>query len=601
MNWDTFHLLRPAWLFALLPLVPILIATWRLRSDAPAWHGVCDSHLLRHLLVEEDGSRKAWPLALLALGWGSTTLALSGPTWEKLPQPTYALTEPTVLVLNMSPSMDATDTSPSRMARARYKLIDAIDHLDGAPAGLVIFNEEPYVVTPVTDDGKVIAETVPILETNLMPGGGMRVDRALTEATDLLVQAGATRGRILLVTDGAGDAPDQAVGAARAAKGAGHTVSVLSVGNDSEEGALEDIATAGGGAYAALTADDRDLRITLPQRAPVPNLLGGSGADPSSARADIWRDMGGWLVILPLLLALMAFRRGSAVACSGVLAVAFLAPSSRAADVGDLFQTPDQRGVSAFEMGRHDEAAGVFEDPAWRGSAEYRSGDFDAAVATLAELDDLESRYNLGNALAKSQRFEEALSAYDEVLEQQPDHADARHNRDLIQDLLDQQQEEEQQEQQQQEQDQEQGQEGQEQQGQDQEEQQGDSQQQDSSPQGGESGEQQDDSSPTESEPAQPEPGDPERPDRSDPSEDTGEAGDRPDDGRPDPETAELTDEQPTTETPVPLSPDELSEQDQATEQLLSRIPDDPGGLLREKLRRRYIRDRYDRLPRGYR
>ena len=31
-----------------------------------------------------------------------------------------------------------------------------------------------------------------------------------------------------------------------------------------------------------------------------------------------------------------------------------------------------------------------------------------------------------------------------------------------------------------------------------------------------------------------------------------------------------------------------MSEQEQEVEQWLSRVPDDPGGLLREKLRRRY-------------
>jgi Ca-activated chloride channel family protein len=36
-----------------------------------------------------------------------------------------------------------------------------------------------------------------------------------------------------------------------------------------------------------------------------------------------------------------------------------------------------------------------------------------------------------------------------------------------------------------------------------------------------------------------------------------------------------------------------LTERDQEIEQRLNRIPDDPGGLLREKLRRRYAQKRY--------
>ena len=39
--------------------------------------------------------------------------------------------------------------------------------------------------------------------------------------------------------------------------------------------------------------------------------------------------------------------------------------------------------------------------------------------------------------------------------------------------------------------------------------------------------------------------------------------------------------------------PEPLTEADQAMEQWLGRIPDDPGGLLREKLRRRYATQRF--------
>ena len=43
----------------------------------------------------------------------------------------------------------------------------------------------------------------------------------------------------------------------------------------------------------------------------------------------------------------------------------------------------------------------------------------------------------------------------------------------------------------------------------------------------------------------------------------------------------------------------EFSERDQEMEQWLNRVPDDPAGLLREKLRRRYAEKRYGALRGG--
>ena len=74
-----------------------------------------------------------------------------------------------MVVLQLTPSMHARDTAPSRLDRARYELQDLLARAEGA-VGLVIFAEEAYGVTPLTDDARVIAEVVPTLDPRLMPG-----------------------------------------------------------------------------------------------------------------------------------------------------------------------------------------------------------------------------------------------------------------------------------------------------------------------------------------------------------------------------------------------------------------------------------------------
>jgi Ca-activated chloride channel family protein len=82
--------------------------------------------------------------------------------------------------------------------------------------------------------------------------------------------------------------------------------------------------------------------------------------------------------------------------------------------------------------GDHDEAINLFQDPAWKAVAEYRAGQFEESIASLQPLEDVEATYNLGNALARSGRYEDAIAEYEKALELRPDHEDAKFNRDLL-------------------------------------------------------------------------------------------------------------------------------------------------------------------------
>jgi len=447
-GFDDFHFLRPLWLLAIAALLPLLWRAARTRRSAGAWERVCDPELLEQLLV--PGSRRAvrLPALLLALGWTAACVALAGPTWERLPQTSYRSPTQTIAVLDLSESMLARDVAPSRLVRARFELLDLLDRVEGA-VGLVIFSDEPYAVTPLTDDPRVIAELVPTLSPDLMPGRGKRLDRAIDRARELLEQAGAPHGRVVVLSDGLGSAPEAARDAARRSADAGYQVSALGLGEGAE--ALESLVRLGGGHYAPVTTDDSDVERVLATRSDGANLLSFGDAEQASVGADVWRDEGPWLALIPLLLAPFAFRKGWASALVLLFAIGLQAPRAEAAE-GTLFQRADERGAEAFAEGRHAEAADLFEDPEWRAAALYRSGDYEGAVASLHGRTDPDSLYNRGNALARSGRLEEAIESYDQVLEQNPDNEDAAYNRELVKSLLEQQQQQQQESQSQQDQ-----------------------------------------------------------------------------------------------------------------------------------------------------
>jgi Ca-activated chloride channel family protein len=629
----SFHFLRPLWLLAIPAMLPLLWLALRSRAASSAWQRVCDPELLEALLSRSEFATRRWPGALFALGWTVACVAAAGPTWEQLPQPAYQSPSSAVLVVNLSPSMDATDVAPSRLGRARFELTDALAGLADEQLALVIFSEEPYTVTPLADDPAVIGSQVPVLATSLMPGHGTRVDRAIDHAAELLERAGAVNGRILLISDGAGDEPQLAVEAAERAAAAGVRVSVLGVGTEEgaplparrgfardqlgnpitvrlERDALEKLARAGHGRFALATADDSDLHAVMPASEELPGLSGE--LTPSGVRTDVWRDMGAALLAIPLLLAPFAFRKGWASTLLLVVlagGAATLPADAHAAGWDDLWSRPDQQGARALADGRPADAAKLFQDPAWRAAALYRAQDYAGAAESLQAQEGTEAKYNLGNALARAGQLEQALGAYDQALAAQPDHADARFNRDLVAKLLEQQkQDPQQQKQDEQKQSQEQQQQQNGQQPQDQQQQQSQEQQQQDAKQDaqdqqgqsqdskGEQGQQdqQQDPAAQEKQQADAQKGD-EKKDAQSAEQDQqqGQEQQQPEQAAAEPDEKGDAKGKPQPAQAEPRGPQ--NEKELALEQWLNRIPDDPGGLLREKLRRQYAERRYGR------
>jgi Ca-activated chloride channel family protein len=67
-----------------------------------------------------------------------------------------------------------------------------------------------------------------------------------------------------------------------------------------------------------------------------------------------------------------------------------------------------------------------------RGSEAYRAGDYAAAAKAWDGLPGADASYNLGNALAKQGRYKEAIDAYDQALAREPGMEDAIANRKAV-------------------------------------------------------------------------------------------------------------------------------------------------------------------------
>lgn len=589
-----FHFLRPLWLL-LLPVGAWLI--WQLlrgRADGGGWRSVVEPALRAHVLAEPAvlrDSRAALVAALAA--WLVSIVALAGPTWERLPVPAFRSDEALVVALDLSRSMDAGDVEPSRLARAKLKLLDLLERRAAGQTALVVFSTHAFTVTPLTTDTRTISSLVSAVDTDIMPTQGGSLAAGLERAAMLLDQTGLREGDVLLITDS--EATERDLDAAGELASDGYRVSVLAVGTDQgapipraeggfvtddagtvvvpqlDAASLQRLAAAGGGRYAALASSDRDLDTLFPARLAMPldAALDASAEDGGGEQyeADVWLDRGVVLaaVLLPLLA--LCFRRGWISVW--LLVVLVPLPRAHALEWQDLWQRPDQRGSKALEAEQAERAAELFESPEWRSAAQYRAGQFEASAASLANVDSTLGHYNRGNALAKAGQLPAAIASYDRALELDPNHEDARYNRDLLKQYL----EDNPQEQQPQDQGQgEQGQQGdsdssQSQSGEQQEGQGGDEQQGEQGEEG-ESGE----SEATEGDDAQNE-GEPQAEESPEQNADAGE---------------QAADEA----AAAAAGPEEVEQwaSEQAAEQWLRRVPQDPGGLLRRKFLYQYQR-----------
>jgi Ca-activated chloride channel family protein len=452
-----FHFLRPLALLLLLAL-PLFWLAWRNgRSDAGAWRSAVDAHLLPHLMERIDGGPGRGGLVLAALLWTLACAALAGPAWEREPMPLYRNQAARVLALELSATMLAQDEKPSRLARARFKLDDILTRSRDYQTALIGYAGDAFVAAPLTDDIGTVRNLIDALDPGTMPVGGNATERAIDAGVNLIQQAGLHRGEIIVLADSVGSL---AVAAASKAKAAGITVSVLGIGSAAgapvplaqgdfmkdpnggisvarlDEKGLRALADAGGGRYAALAPDARDLDSLLGNR--VEGVDRGGGDNPAASAQNVdsarWRDRGPWLLLLLAPLASFGFRRGWLMA----LALVLSAPvrHADAASFADLWQRSDQQAAQALAEGNAKQAADVARSPDWRGGASYKAGDFGTAADAYTHVGGADGAYNKGNALAKLGRYDDAIAAYDAALKIAPDMEDAQTNRKAVEGFL---------------------------------------------------------------------------------------------------------------------------------------------------------------------
>jgi Ca-activated chloride channel family protein len=563
-----FHFLRPIWLLGLIPALIFFIAMWRINTVVTAWDKAIDKNLLPYLLDRSKNAAQRTPLLLLFCAWVLSTVAMAGPVWEQLPQPVQKREDALVIVMDLSLSMFAPDHNPSRLDLAKRKLRDILALRQEGQTALVVYAGDSHTVTPLTDDVVTIDALVSSLSPNIMPLFGSNPMSAIDMAVGLLDDVESTDGRIMLMTDGISGF-DQELLITEQLEETGYELLVMGIGTEEgapirtsdgsfltdENGAmvvptlnknvLQSLANRVNGRYHDIQLSNADLAFLLSEN----QLLDDQELTEVEEEFDVWNEAGPFLLLLVLPLAAFTFRRGWLFSIVLLTGGGLLFPSqpAQAFEWRDLWKTKDQQAAEAFAVNDHSLAAALFDTSDWRGAASYRAQDYESAIAAFSASDTPDGHYNRGNALALAGNYAEAIAAYDIAISLEPEHSDAISNKTIIEQLLEEQESEQ----------------GENQEGENQENQSEQNSQNESEEQN-ENSENQDQESQEGNEDQQQ-------------NEQQNEA----------PEEQESSESNSEQNTPSQSSNEEFEEQ-QALEQWLRRIEDDPGELLRRKFRYQY-------------
>ncbi len=444
------HLLRPWWL-AIVPLLAWLLwRLWHRQLQVGRWQRLLPEAFHAALLTRGRLRHSRLPWLVLGLAWLLAVIALLGPSWQRFEQPSIKRSDPLVVLLEVTPSMLAADVAPTRLEQAKRKLLDLLERRQDVQTAVVVFAGSAHTLVPLSDDLATTRNLLAAVHPALMPEPGQRADLAVARGLELLRQAGLGRGRLLLI----GSSLDQHERSAIATLLQGQGERLLMLGVGTEQGApiagengsllkdtngailiprldnagLQRFAAELGGRYRQARLGDEDLAAL--------GLLDQAGTlqrDDEVTRLEAWLDQGYWLLLPLLLLAALAGRRGW-LFCLPLL---LLQPQPASAfEFEDLWLRRDQQGQRLLEAEQPAKAAERFADRRWQAMALYEAGDYAGAAERFAEGNTAADHYNRGNALARDEALEAAIEAYEQALELQPDLQAAQRNKALVEQLL---------------------------------------------------------------------------------------------------------------------------------------------------------------------
>lgn len=285
-NWYSFVTLA---VVGLVALTVILRALERRRSTRLA--RFVELHLTSRLVAGHDARLRNPLLWLTLFGFVFIVLAIAQPHWGQKWQQVTDRSHDILVCLDTSESMRAENPLPSRLERAKQKIVSILDRTPGERFGLIAFAGSAELMCPLTLDRGYFRSVLNAVDTDSISLKGTDIAAALNQAIDNFREedegdkkASRDSRAILLISDGeqvSGDAIALAKSASEYAhvfvigvgdpRGTeitftdrlGRRATVMAAGEPHlsklDEETLRAVALEGGGRYIRTTADNADV------------------------------------------------------------------------------------------------------------------------------------------------------------------------------------------------------------------------------------------------------------------------------------------------------------------------------------------------------
>jgi Ca-activated chloride channel homolog len=485
---------QPIWLFAGLAACTALVWQFRRfdRRQRVALTEFASARLLPKLASSISTSRKLAKRVLFTLGLACVFVALARPQAGFEFQETHRKGLELLFAVDTSKSMLAQDVKPDRLTRAKLAVTDLVTKLNGDGVGLIAFAGSSFLQCPVTLDYDAFRESLDALDVNVIPRGGTDIASAIHEAEAVFKARTATDKILILMTDGE-DLGGEAITAAQSAGKKG--VKIFTVGVGSTTGELVPVPSENGGTDFAKDEDGKPVKSHLDETTlrKIAEATGGMyqplGAqgeglaniyerglsaftrqDLKAREARIPLEKFHWALLAALVCfigeLLIGNRRRTpmpqlraATTTAALLLFAGLASTQASSQSAErAYQKGD------FAKSQQDYAAVAAKEPAKAelqfnsGSAAYKAGDYGQAASGFEKSLKTEqvplqqqAYYNLGNTKyrlgQKTEKenpqetiktWDQAVKSYDAALQIKAGDADAKHNRDFVQQKIEQ-------------------------------------------------------------------------------------------------------------------------------------------------------------------
>ncbi|MBT3515239.1 MAG: VWA domain-containing protein [Nitrospina sp.] len=249
-------------------------------------------------------------------------LALAQPRWGFYWKDLQQKGVDIVIALDVSSSMLAEDIKPNRLERAKHKIVDLLNMLEGDRIGLVAFAGTSYLQCPLTLDYSAVQIFLNAIDTKLISVKGTAIGHAIRTSVKAFNTQDTRSRAIILITDGE-DHTGDAIRSANWAKENETKIFVIGIGSTIgapipksepdvsgfkkdkggeviltklDEPTLQTIALQTGGSYVRSVSGDVDLQKTY--RESIKHKV--ERKEIKTERKRVWKERFQWMIFAAL-------------------------------------------------------------------------------------------------------------------------------------------------------------------------------------------------------------------------------------------------------------------------------------------------------------